>query len=456
MKAIRIHKPLKIADENTRNVVVNIINSFGVKALSMIIILFTTPAYMHYFSNAEELGIWFTIISVLVWILNFDFGIGNGLRNKLVEALVARDTEKVKKYISSAYFFLIIMSCIVFLAILLVSKLISWNFVFNIPASVLDAGTLNKAMVVLLSSILFQFVFQLINSILYSLQKSFVPSLLNFLTNLLMLLFVLVSNAIHHNNDIVQLAFAYMISVNVPLFITTVIVFNTYLKSAVPSIRYCRRSYAFQILKVGGAFLWLQLMSLLLNNTNSYLISIFIGNAPVVEFQIYSRIFVLFGTFMSLITAPIWSAVTKVQAENNYVWMKKLYDKLIYIAIGAIIAEFLLMIPLQLIFNIWLQDKSIQVNYFYAAIFATSGSLMIWSSIITCFSNGLCELRIQTIFLTVGAILNIPMAYLFARLTNSYISIVVANICSILPYCVAQTFWLDRYFHKNIIKYNSR
>lgn len=437
-------------DDNTSNVVMNIIYSFIVKGLSMFIALFTIPAYMRYFNNVEVLGIWFTILSVLAWMLNFDMGIGNGLRNKLVESLVKKDYEKVKKYISSSYLFLIAVSIIITCILVFISPFISWNKIFNISGKVLNSDLMNTTMIILLLSIVLQFILRLITSILYALQKSFIPGLLNFFTNASMLIFVLFCNVTNHNNDIIKLAIAYMIAVNLPLLITTFVVFTTSLKNAVPSFKYFHKNYAMATLKIGGIFLWLQLMAMVLNNTDSYLITLFVGNEAVVEYQIYFRIFTLMGTIIVLVTTPIWSAVTKAQLENQYIWMKKLYQKISLLGGLAVIGEFALIVPLQFVFDIWLQDKAIQVNYGYAIIFAISGSLWIWSSVITSFANGLCELRIQTILLTGGALLNIPLAYFFAQVTDSYIAIVVANIVSIMPYCIVQTIWFNKYLKMKI------
>jgi Na+-driven multidrug efflux pump len=449
---MKILSKSRIKDKNTKNIVTNIIYSFGVKGLSMLIALFTMPAYMQYFKNTEVLGIWFTILSVLAWILNCDMGIGNGLRNKLVNSLAENNSEKAKKYISSSYLFLTMLSIIIIVLLIIVSQFISWNRVFNISTYALSSRNLNKAMVILLLSIIFQFVLRLITSILYALQKSFVPGLLGFSTNAIMLIFVLICNMSNNNNNIIQLAIVYLIAVNLPLLITTIVVFKTSLKNSAPSIRYYQNDYAMSTLKIGGAFLWLQLMAMVLVNTDSYLITLFIGNNAVVQYQIYFRIFTLIGTLIILMTTPIWSAVTKAQAERKYIWIKNIYLKIAAVGGIAILAEFVLIVPLQTIFDFWLQSKTIQVNYGYAIVFAISGSLFVWSSVITCFANGLNELKIQTIFFTIGALFNIPMAYIFTQITNSYISIVIANIFSILPYCIVQTIWFHNYLKKKLTK----
>ncbi|EOU1150939.1 hypothetical protein AB8J25_001843 [Clostridium perfringens] len=82
---------MKNINGNTKKVIINIINGIGIKGGAILIAFFTTPAYMRYFENESILGVWFTILSVLSWILNFDLGIGNGIRNRLVKTLLNND-----------------------------------------------------------------------------------------------------------------------------------------------------------------------------------------------------------------------------------------------------------------------------------------------------------------------------------------------------------------------------
>lgn len=78
--------------ERTRRAKKNIIYSFAIKALSVITYLLLVPITLNYL-NATEYGIWLTLSSVLMWINTFDRGLGNGLRNKLSEALANDEWE---------------------------------------------------------------------------------------------------------------------------------------------------------------------------------------------------------------------------------------------------------------------------------------------------------------------------------------------------------------------------
>lgn len=443
-------KIINISDKNTKSVVMNIIYSFGIKGVSMFIGLFTTPAYIRYFHNNEIMGVWFTILSVLAWILNCDMGIGNGLRNKLVGAMKSDDSQEGKKYVSSAYIFSCAVAVAIILLVIILSGVINWNKVFNIDVGILDKNTLTKSVIILIASICLQLVLRLITSILYALQKAFIPSLLNLITNIVMLTFTSSTTALGINGSFINMAWAYMIAVNLPLVITTIYVFVFSNPELCPNVKLYAHKYAVSTLKIGGVFLWLQLMAMVLNSTNSYLVTLFLGNSAVVDYNIYSKIFTLIGTLVTLGSTPIWSAATKAQVEKNYKWLYSLFKKFSALALLGIIGDFILIIPLQFVFDLWLGNSTISVNYLNAFVFAIFGAVMIWSSSITCFVNGLGELKLQAIFLTIGAIIDIPLTYVFAKATNSYTAVCLANIIAFLPYLIVQTWWLIRYLRMKV------
>lgn len=437
-------------NENNKTIVYNAFGAFLVKGGALVISLFTMPAYIRYFGNQQILGLWFTLLSVLSWVLTFDLGIGNGLRNHLVPALVNKDQIKIKKYVSSAYF---VIGAVVILSIIfsiIFFRFINWNTVFNISSDLVSKKTLNRTVSIVFSGIMLQFLLKLITSILYAMQKSALNNFLSLSTSIINLIYVSITKSSDIETNLISLAVVYVIAVNIPLLLTTILVFLKELKGCKPEIKFFEMKYARNVMKLGGIFFWVQIMYMVITATNEFLITWFTGPEMVVEYQIYSKLFTLLGTVFTLTLTPIWSAVTKALSEHNFLWIKKLFKKLKFMALVAIICEFGMIPFLQFGINLWLKDNAIQVNYLYAIAFATSGSIIIWNGVVSSIANGCGEMKIQSIFFTLGAFINLPIAWILVQVFNSWIGVVVANVISMSLFCIIQPLWIDRYLDKKI------
>ena len=173
--------------ENSRNILKNVFGAFTVKGLSLVVALFTMPAYMRFFNDDAALGLWFTILSVLNWMLTFDFGIGNGLRNHLARCLGEKNLDEAKKYVSSAYFS-IGGVCLAALAIFIpVCCFVNWNTLFKIDAGIVSPRALTLSVGIVFVGILLQMFLRNINSTLYALQLSSVNNALSLCTTVLTL-----------------------------------------------------------------------------------------------------------------------------------------------------------------------------------------------------------------------------------------------------------------------------
>ncbi|MEW8992885.1 lipopolysaccharide biosynthesis protein [Clostridium sp.] len=438
-------------NENDRLIILNTVGAFLVKGGALIISLYTMPKYIRYFNNQQILGLWFTISAVLSWILTFDLGIGNGLRNKLVPSLVNKDYIQAKQYISSAYITIGGLVLLIICISTVIFRFINWNVIFNISNSIVSINTLNTTVTIVFYGIMLQFLLKLITSILYAMQKSALINFLSLISSLITLIYVSVAKSTDISSNLISLAVVNVLAVNVPLVLVTILVFSRDLKVCKPNVKYFKKKYVKDVMKLGLTFLWVQIMYMIITTTNEFLITWFSDPKMVVEYQIYNKLFTLIGTVFTLALTPIWSAVTKALTEKKYTWLKKLYKRLKLMAILAVLCEFIIIPFLQFGINLWLKDNAIQVNYLYAVIFAVSGSIFIWNGVLSSFANGFGELKIQSIFFTIGAVINIPIAWICVTLFESWIGVVVANIISMSLYCIIQPIWLDKFLDKKEI-----
>ena len=429
---------------NTSEFLFNMVNTYLIKGASLFIGFFTTPAYMEYFSDDRVLGVWFTIISVLTWILYFDFGIGNGLRNRVTETLTAKENFKTKIYISSAYIFIIAVAVVFSVVVFILTNYVNWNKFFNIKEASISSNDLRWAVNIVLFSILLQLVLRLITSLMYAMQLAFVQNLLAMATNVILLIYTVICNRFGFNNNIINLAVVYLFAANIPLIIATIFAFTTILKEVRPNITYFNKFYALDTFKIGSAFLLLQFCALVINNTTYYLVSNFCGSGVVVEYNIYYKVFSLIDTFIVLGTSAVWSAVTKAITQKKIEWV----IKLTYFLYGAATVVFLLQFvafPLfQPFFNLWLGDKTIKVQYPVLVTFSVTCGISTWSYITASICNGMGELKLQSVLMVMGAALMVPAAYIGAKVTGNYIGVELAHGLALLPHCIIQSVWLLR------------
>ena len=80
----------------------NILAMFAIKGVGLLISFLYIPLLLHTL-NTVDYGVWLTLTSIVSWISFFDIGLGNGLRNKLCEAISINDIQKARELVSTAY-----------------------------------------------------------------------------------------------------------------------------------------------------------------------------------------------------------------------------------------------------------------------------------------------------------------------------------------------------------------
>ena len=90
----------------------NIIGAFVVKGGSLIISVVLLPLYLRFFGDQTVLGIWYTILSILNWVVLFDLGLGQGLRNQLPVFIEKNNQKGIRDSISTTYILMSIIAIV--------------------------------------------------------------------------------------------------------------------------------------------------------------------------------------------------------------------------------------------------------------------------------------------------------------------------------------------------------
>ena len=144
----------------TKEVKRHISLTFVYKALAIGLSFLLVPLTINYL-NIEQYGIWMTLLSVMSWVAFFDIGLGNGLRNKLAEAVAVNDIKLAKIYVSTAYIAISFIALLFLVILLAILPVINWTKVFNTTS--LNNAELLKLVFVVGFFFLFNFVLSLCN-----------------------------------------------------------------------------------------------------------------------------------------------------------------------------------------------------------------------------------------------------------------------------------------------------
>ena len=437
-------------DTNNKIVLKNAFFAFLIKGAALAISLLSTPAFIGYFDNNAILGVWYTMLSVMMWFLNFDLGVGNGIRNNLVKALTVNNIAEAKYVISSGLFTTILITFSISLvgcAWLFVADL---NNFFNITSDIISRKALYVSALFVFTAIMLRFMLTIVSSIFYALQMSAINNLLALCVSSLQLVYVLSARFDDTETALINVSLAYMIISNFPIAIAGILVFLTKLKDCRPSIKFIDKRHIDSVMRIGGVFFICQILYMLITNTNELLITKLFGPKYTTEYTFYYKATSLVSMIVTLAMTPIWSVVTKAMIEGNWQWLKKLMDKIKLAGTIVIVMEFLVVLFLQFIFDIWLRENSIKVDYISALAFSCFGSAFVYSSMLSTIVCGLARMKLQMRCYAVGVIFKFVFVVLISRVTSNWSVVVWSNALLLIPYCILQQIDLDRFLKSKL------
>lgn len=426
--------------KNNRGIVANIAAAFGIKGLGMLVSMLSMPLYIDYFNNSMVLGLWFTILTVVNWVLSFDVGIGNGLRNHLTKALTQKDYEECKRLISSAFVSLGIITILFVAVVYALVPIVDWNTIFNISTDFVSNDIIAKCVAITMAGIMVSFFLQIVKGILFAMQFSSIVNLLQLLTNSLLVLFLFVApEYVSMEAKLELISVVYAIIINIPPFLALLCIFYfSEMKYCRPSLKYITKGALKAVIGLGMSFFTIQVMYMLITVTNEWFISSFFSPEYCVDYQVYSRLFAIVGSLIMLAMSPLWSAITKAYTQKRYIWIIKLQKVLYWLALACILIECLLIVLLQPIIDLWLGERAVEVNYLTASFFLLYGVIMIWVAIQSTIVAGLGYLKTQLRFYLFAAIFKIITITTVSQYTNDWSIVVLVTAVGLLPYCIYQ------------------
>jgi len=406
-----------------RNLTINIAGSFLVKILSLLLNLALIPLGMELLNEAM-FSVWVVLYSLLTWFTFLDLGMGNSLRNLLLEALHKGRKDEARSLVSTSYAGIALFTISAAVLLLAAVPFIPWHRVFNVDAGFLPL--LEKTMYLAIGLFAVQVLLKNIAFIFHGIQLSFLGNLIVLAANLMTFVWLLI---IRQDHSSISLDHFTLISLGSPIVLYTVasgILFMSRYHFLRPRLSLFRKDLFRKLNSTGYKFFVIQFCTLVFIQGNSIIIAQLHSNEDVIDYNASFRIFNTGVLAFTLMLAPIWSSYTKAFAKNDLIWIKKIHRRLVSAWLIAVlgISVFLLLAPW--FFEQWL-GRLIHIPIIIHVANAVYSMVHILSSIFTSMINSCSKITLQFYALVVGTILFIPTVILVDQLYHHPSTIIFVN-----------------------------
>jgi O-antigen/teichoic acid export membrane protein len=428
----------------------NIVGALLIKGVSIAVGLVLVPLTINYI-NPTKYGIWLTLSSMIAWISFFDIGFTHGLRNKFAEAKAKGDKELVRNYISTTYYYVSIIFIGLWVLLLLANQFISWHKLLNLPLS--DEADVSRLAILVFSYFCFQFIFRVINTILIADQQPAKASLVDMLGQLFALLIIFLLTRFT-TGSLLYLGLAIGVAPTIISLAANLFLFNSKYKHYKPSIKYVRKEYAKDIMKLGVKFFILQIAAMIQFETSLFIIAYNFGTAEVTNYSIAYKYFSVLQMGFMIMLSPLWSGVTDAYNKSEVTWIKNAVKKYLLLLLPFFILGIIMLISSDFVYKAWLRNKEVHIEFNISLLCFIFFSTGMFASIFVSVINGIGALRIQFFTAILGSIAFFILSMTLIRYFHLGVqSVIISSILTnVFGYIIAPIQYYKIFYKKSTAK----
>lgn len=404
----------------------NIIISFIIKGISIVVGFLMVRVVLNYL-DPTKYGIWLTLTSFLTWFTFFEIGLGNGLKNKLAEALAKKDYKLGRIYVSTTYAILAIIVSILALLFFSFNSFIDWTKVLNTNKALIDELSLLSFIV--FGFFFLRFVIKLISIVLYADQRSAMANAFGPIGNLtaLILIYILTLTT---EPSLVYLGLVMSVTPVIVLILASYYFYKTEYKNLAPSIKYVNFKYANELFGLGIKFFIIQIAGLIIYQSSNIIIAQYFGPSEVTIYNIGHKYFSMIIMMFAIITTPFWSAFTEAWIKKDVVWIKSSIQKLCIVWGLLVVLGLVMLFFSNEFYHLWVGD-SVIIPFKLSLVLFIYCITFTFGNIFGVFINGVGKIKLQMYSTIISAIMFILIALvLIVKFNMGIIGIVVASVLS--------------------------
>lgn len=296
----------------------NVLSRLAGVVVMLVSIKLTIP-----YLGAERFGVWMTIAGIVGLLSFMDFGIGNALSNRVSHAAASGNSRRLRWVVSGGLAFLFALGVAISLALNLLLKTVPWQEVIrtSVPSDQLEIVQALSVLAVLFGFSVFAGGAQ---RVFAGLQRAYEAHLVNFACSCVSLMLLLIAAKSQAGIPVlvaitlgVQIFSGFLLIAM--LIRRRIFVLSVAIRSAF-SLRH-------HFMKVGSAYLILQLGWGVAAGVDSVLIMAAKGAGAVAIFSVTQRLFQLVAQPLIVMNAPLWAAYADASARDERQFIRNTFKR---------------------------------------------------------------------------------------------------------------------------------
>lgn len=392
-------------DNRSKAIIQHIAISIGTKAANILASLLIIPLTIDFLSP-EVNGVWVAVSGVIGWMVFFNLGLGNGLRNRFAEAKAKGDTALAQSYVSTTYYAVSLVVLCVFALFMLFNHFVSWSSLLRIDTHY--EQELHTVFDILAAFTCVNMIASIFGSIVNADQRPGIESIIICVGQYLSLLAIfLLAHFAESSLTTLSLYFAgipafTMLGASILLFR-----FSRYRLYA-PTISSIRPALIKDLLSLGAQFFIIYLCLIAIFQIVNLVIIREVNELAVTQYNVANRYFNIVYMVAIIVITPFWSAFTDAYTQQDFTWMKRMIKQLELYGLCSALASLVLLFLSPLAYKLWLGERleipfSLSLAMFFLIL------CQIYGQIYMNLLNGIGTIRVQLIIYVVCALLAWPL-----------------------------------------------
>lgn len=412
---MNIRKWIDTGDKRSVLVKKNIIGSFFVKGISIIISLLLVPLTLGYVSS-ELYGIWLTLSSIMLWLNFFDVGFTLGLKNKLAEAIALGQWERGKALVSTTYFMMIAIFVPLGLILEAIVPVVNWASFLNVDQCY--NPDIQRAMYILVICFCTQMIVNVLTAVVAAFQKVALSSAFPVIGQCLSLIIIFILTKCAPPS-LYALSMAISTMPVIVIIAASVILYSSRFKRVAPAVKSIDRRYVKDLFNLGFKFFIIQIQMVIMFQTTNILISNLSGPNDVTAYNIAYKYIGVAMMIFNIILSPLWPAFTDAYTRKDYDWMKSVYVKMTKIWGFTVLAIASMTILSPVVYNLWIGDKA-DIPLLMTIMVGIYTILSAWDALQVMLINGIGCVKLQSYITIIGLVCHIPLSFILGQHIGAY------------------------------------